>query len=108
LNFSRSFEKAEEAVMPWDTPVVGRLLTAVMFASVIGGLLLSNQWDLRVEPLQVQAGRVTPASPEMMRLLRDEHGLVAEMVKAQLAVSGSSFDSKPTAATERRQAIAMR
>lgn len=94
--------------MAWNTPVVARLLTAVMFASVIGGLLLSNQWDLRVEPLQIGAGQADPASPEMMRLLRDEHGLVAEMVKAQLAVSGSTFDSRPIAATERRQAIAMR
>jgi hypothetical protein len=96
LNFTRSFEKAEEAVMPWDTPVTARLLTAVMFAGVIGGLLLSNQWNLRVEPLQVQASRATPASPEMMRLLRDEHDLVAQMVKAQFA------------ATKRRQVIAMR
>jgi hypothetical protein len=94
--------------MSWDTPVVARLLTTVMFASVIGGLLLSNQWDLRVEPLWVEASRATPAKPEMMRLLRDEHDLVADMVKAQLAAQGSTFDSKPIAATERRQAIAMR
>jgi hypothetical protein len=108
LNFNRSFKKAEEAVMPWGTPVTARLRTAVMFAGVIGGLLLSNQWDLRVEPLQVQASRATPASPEMMQLLRDEHDLVADMVKAQLAGSGSSFDSQPIAATKRRQVIAMR
>ena len=94
--------------MPWDTPVTARLLTAVMFAGVIGGLLLSNLWNLRVEPLLVQASRATPASPEMMQLLRDEHGLVAQMVKAQLAISGGSVDSKPIAATERRQRIAMR
>jgi len=84
------------------------LLTAVMFAGVIGGLLLSNQWDLRMEPLLVQASRATPASPEMMKLLRDEHDLVADMVKAQLAALGGSVDSKPMAATERRQRIAMR
>ena len=94
--------------MPWDRPIAARLLTTVMFASVIGGLLLSNQWDLRVEPLKALAGRATPASPEMMRLLRDEHDLVAEMIKAQLAVSESSFDSKPVVAAGRRQAIAMR
>ncbi len=94
--------------MPWERPVMARLLTAVMCASAVGGLLLSNQWDLRVGPLRLQANRVTPASPEMMRLLRDEHDLVADMVKAQLAVSGSGFDSNPTAATKRRQAIAMR
>ncbi len=94
--------------MPWERPVMARLLTTVMCASAVGGLLLSNQWNLRVKPLQVQASRATPASPEMMQLLRDEHDLVAQMVRAQLSVSGGSFDSKPTAATERRQRIAMR
>jgi hypothetical protein len=92
--------------MAWDRPVMARLLTTVMFASVIGGLLLSNQWDLRVEPPKVQADRATPASSEMMRLLRDEHDLVADMVKAQLATS--DVGSKPIAATARRQVIAMR
>jgi hypothetical protein len=100
--------KTEEALIPRDTPAMARLLTTVMFASIIVGLLLSNQWDLRMEPLQVEAGRGATASLEMMRLLRDEHGLVAEMVKAQLAVSGGTFDSNATAATERGQAIAMR
>jgi hypothetical protein len=94
--------------MRWDRPVAARLLTTVMLASVVGGLLLSNQWDLRVEPLKAQASRAAPASPEMMRLLRDEHDLVADMVKAQLAVSDGAVDSKPIVATGRRQAIAMR
>ena len=30
--------------MPWDRPVVTRLLTAVMLASVGGLLFLSSQW----------------------------------------------------------------
>ncbi len=29
--------------------------------------------------------KVTPASPEMMQLLRDEHRLIAKMVKLQIA-----------------------
>jgi hypothetical protein len=45
----------------------------------------------------------------MMQLLHDEHQLIGEMVKAQLAMPDSDFlDSKPMAATERRQAIALR
>ena len=59
-------------------------------------------------PLQLEAGWPAPASAEMMRLLRDEHGLVAEMVKAPLGVAGGGFVSKSLAATERRQAIALR
>jgi hypothetical protein len=29
--------------------------------------------------------KVTPASPEMMQLLRDEHSLIADMLKLQIA-----------------------
>jgi hypothetical protein len=53
-----------------------------VLASVIGGLLLSYQWGHAGELPTAQAA---PASPEMMALLRDEHGLIANMLKAQLA-----------------------
>ena len=91
--------------MSWDMPIVVRLLTTGMLASVVGGLLLSSQWDRVLAPSR---GQATLASSEMMQLLRDEHNSVADMVKVQLAVSGSGFDSKPTAVAERRQTIALR
>ena len=92
--------------MPWDRPVLTRLLTAVMLASVGGLLFLSSQWVRMAEAPRDQA---SPASLEMMQLLHDEHQLIAEMVKAQLARADSDFfDSKPIAATERRQTIALR
>ena len=91
--------------MPWNRPIAARLLSAVMLASVGGLLLLSSYW-VRAEAPRDQ---VTPASLEMMQLLHDEHQLVGEMVKAQLALSDSGFlDSKPMAATERRQTFALR
>ena len=91
--------------MPWNSPVAARLLSAVMLAGIGGLLFLSSQW-VRAEAPRDQA---TPASLEMMQLLHDEHQLVGEMVKAQLALSDSGFlDSKPMAVTERRQAIALR
>jgi hypothetical protein len=106
LNFKRSFENCGGMAMPWDRPVVTRLLTAVMLASVGGLLFLSSQWVRMGEAPRDQA---SPASLEMMQLLHDEHQLIGEMVKAQLAMPDSGFlDSKPIAATERRQAIALR
>ena len=54
---------------------------AVVGGCVIAGLL-SYQWSDGAEPPLV---KVTPASPEMMQLLRDEHGLVREMLKVQNA-----------------------
>lgn len=93
--------------MPWDTtkPVMARLLITVTLAGVIGGLLHGGQWVRTTEPPR---GQAAPASLEMMQLLRDEHDLISDKVKARLAVPSSGFDSKPIAATERRQAIALR
>jgi hypothetical protein len=55
---------------------------AILGGSVIAGVLLSYQWGQPAEPSLV---KVTSASPEMMQLLRDEYGLVTEMVKVQNA-----------------------
>ena len=57
-------------------------LGAAALASVIAGALVSYEWDHTAKSRLV---RVTPASPAMMQLLRDEHGLVADMLKAQVA-----------------------
>jgi hypothetical protein len=68
--------------MSRNMPLLGRFLSTAALASVMGGLLLSYQWGHAAGPSLAQ---VAPASPEMMQLLRDEHGLVATMLKAQLA-----------------------
>jgi hypothetical protein len=76
-----------------------------MLASVVGRLLLSSQWDHTVgQPLS----QATPATPEMVRLVRDEHDLVAGMVKEQLVLRASGSDSTSIASAERRQHIALR
>jgi hypothetical protein len=88
LNFDLPFEngRAEEMGFemgkPQNMPFLSRFLGTVVLASVIGGSLLSFEWIHAAGPPVVQ---VTPASLEMMRLLRDEHGLMANMVKAQLS-----------------------
>jgi hypothetical protein len=68
--------------MSRNIPLLGRFLSTAALASLIGGVLLSYQWGHGAGPSMAQ---VTPASPEMMQLVRDEHGLVATMLKAQLA-----------------------
>jgi len=55
--------------------------TAGLLAITLSGFLTKGPWGHAVEP----PAFATPASLEMMRLLRDEHGLVIDMVKAQLA-----------------------
>jgi len=93
--------------------LLARLLTKLLhdvlpaaLASLIGGLLFTHFQARMVEP----AAQVTSASAEMMQLLRDEHGLIvnflkAEMTKektqlaaAQAAPRGVSDDAAPAAA----------
>jgi hypothetical protein len=57
-------------------------LGAAALVSVIAGVLVSYEWGHTADSRLV---RVTPAPPEMMQLLRDEHGLMADMLKVQLA-----------------------
>jgi hypothetical protein len=69
--------------MSWDLPLAARLLTTGgILGGVVAGLLFIGQWDHHAASLS----QVTPASPEMVQLLRDEHDLVADMVKAQLSL----------------------
>jgi hypothetical protein len=76
LNLAHTFEKQRKSAMP----SLKFLSMAVLVGSVIAGVLLSYQWGQAAEPPLV---KVTPASPEMMQLLRDEYGLVTEMLKVQ-------------------------
>ncbi len=77
--------------MRYNVPVLVRLLTKLVhdvlpaaLASVIGGLLFTH-FQLGRAPETATAVQVTPASAEMMQLLRDEHGLIVNFLKAQLA-----------------------
>ena len=92
--------------MRWHSPVMHRLLIPALLASTGGLLFLSGQW---VRAADTPRGLATRASLEMMQLLHDEHQLIGEMVKVQLAIPNSgSLGSKPVAATEGPQAIALR
>jgi hypothetical protein len=75
-------------VMLHKMPLLARLLTKLLhdvlpaaLASLIGGLLFTHfQLARMVEP----AAQVTSASAEMMQLLRDEHGLIVNFLKAEM------------------------
>ncbi len=76
--------------MRYETPLLKRLLTKLIhdvlpaaLASLIGGFLFAHfQLGRWPEPV---AAQVTPASDEMMQLLRDEHGLIVSFLQARLA-----------------------
>jgi hypothetical protein len=93
LKFNRPFEKygpRENGVMRFTMPLLrrffGKLVHDILpaaLASLIGGFLITHfQLNGLPEPVTVPVAR---ASPEMMQLLRDEHGLIGNFVKAQVA-----------------------
>ena len=75
--------------MSQNRPLLARFLIMGTFAGVIGGLLLSGPWG------HAPLTRTAPASPEMIQLLRDEHGLVTNMLKAQLAAEREELATQP-------------
>ena len=66
--------------MSYGQRLLSRFATGLL-ASSLSGFLMNGQWGHAAEP----PAYPTPASLEMMQLLRDEHGLVTGMVRAQLA-----------------------
>ncbi|MFZ3310886.1 MAG: hypothetical protein WA280_16110, partial [Xanthobacteraceae bacterium] len=70
---------------PWLARLGGKIVLEVVpaaLASVIGGFLFT-QYHLGHAAPQLVA--VQPASPEMMAMVRDEHALMMDYLKAQVA-----------------------
>jgi hypothetical protein len=100
--------------MRQEMPSLKRLLSKLVhdilpaaLASVIGGFLFSH-FQLARWPEPV-AAQVTPASDEMMQLLRDEHGLIVNFVQARIANEKMQLAADETTsrgAAESRTAVA--
>src|ERR1700728_2386262 len=75
--------------MLWRVSVPAWVIACGVFVSVLGGVLLSGP-SCRAVERSPSVG--SPASLEAMRRLRDEHALVAEMIKTQLAARGGGSE----------------
>jgi hypothetical protein len=69
-----------------------RLLSAGLLIAV-SGFAMATQWGHAAE----RANQSLPATAEMMLLLRDEHELVGQMIRAQLAAERGSYEEQRTA-----------
>ena len=77
--------------MPHSQRLLSRFAAALL-TSLLSGFLINGQWGHAAEPPAFS----TPASLEMMQLLSDEHGLVADMVKAQPANERTELPRRST------------
>ena len=78
-----------------------RLLTAGLVAVGLTGFVMASQWGYAAEP----PAYPVPASPEMMQLVRDEHDLVADMIKVQLAAERDRYAEQRTAISATPSAV---
>ena len=113
--------------MRYDRRLLGRLFAKLVFdvlpaalASLVGGFLLTHYGLGR---MPAPAAQAAPASAEMMQLLRDEHGLIVNFLKAEMAnekarlaatsggprVAAGAAEAEPAAAvaTPRQAFVAM-
>jgi hypothetical protein len=78
-----------------------RLLTVGVVAVALTGFVIASQWGYAAEP----PGYPVPTNPEMMQLVRDEHNLVADMIKAQLAAERDRYAEQRTAISASPSAV---
>ena len=65
------------------------------------GFVMASQWGYAAKP----PAYPVPATPEMMRLARDEHDLIADMIKAQLAAERDRYAEQRTAISATPSAV---
>ena len=76
---------------PFLARFVGKFVLDIMpaaLASVIGGFLFT-QYQFGHTPVKPVLEQVTPASAEMMALVRDEHAMIIDYLKTQMAAEKS-------------------
>jgi hypothetical protein len=78
-----------------------RWLTIGLVGVGLTGFVMASPWGYAAEP----PAYPVPASPEMMQLVRDEHDLVADMIKAQLAAERDRYAEQRTAITATPSAV---
>ena len=104
------------AAARYKTPLLVRLLGKFVLevlpaalASVIGGLLLAN-YQFAHAPVVTAAQSSTPASAEMVRLVREEHAMIRDFLLAQSAAEKSRIAAAdaadPSAAADAELAAA--
>jgi hypothetical protein len=70
-----------------------RLQSVGLLTVGLTAFVMASQWGHAAEPRAYPV----PASVEMMQVLRDEHDLVAEMIRGQLAAERDRYSEPRTA-----------
>jgi hypothetical protein len=92
------------AIVHQDTSLLRRFAAKVMIdvmpaalVSVLGGLLMTQYQVSHLAALRLASAQVTPASAEMVQLVRDEHAAIMDYLKAKRAAEKSRNDAEDAA-----------
>jgi hypothetical protein len=86
---------------------VGKLVVDVLpatFVSVLGGLIIAQYQLNHAAASHPASAQVVPASAEMMQLVRDEHAVIIDYLKTQMAAEKSRHAAEDAASAEARAA----
>jgi hypothetical protein len=86
--------------MPLLTRFAAKLVIDVLpaaMASVIGGFLITQYQFSHIAPSRPAAEQVAPASAEMMQLVRDEHAMIIDYLKTEMAAEKSRYAAEDQA-----------
>ena len=96
-----------------ETPMlkrfVGKLVVDVLpatFVSVLGGVIIAQYQLNHAAASHPATEQVVPASAEMMQLVRDEHAVIVDYLKAQMAAEKNRHAAEDAADADARLAAA--
>jgi hypothetical protein len=88
---------------------VGKLVVDVLpatFVSVLGGFIITQYQFNHAQASRPATEQVVPASAEMMQLVRDEHAVIIDYLKTQMAVEKNRHAAEDAAVADARLAAA--
>jgi len=106
------------AIVKYETPkqeapllkrFVGKLVVDVLpatFVSVLGGFIIAQYQLNHTSALRAATQQVVPASAEMMQLVHDEHAVIIDYLKTQMAAEKNRHAAEDAAVADARLAAA--
>ncbi len=88
---------------------VGKLVVDVLpatFVSVLGGFIITQYQFNHAQVSRPATEQVVPASAEMMQLVRDEHAVIVDYLKIQMAAEKNRHAAEDAAVADARLAAA--
>src|ERR1700731_3464770 len=82
---------------------VGKLIVDVLpatFVSVLGGVIIAQYQLNHAAASRAATEQVVPASAEMMQLVRDEHAVIVDYLKTQMAAEKNRHAAEDAAAAD--------